>query len=270
MTNKTLEQLRAGLHFSASALKTLLLCPWRFRMQYVEGVQPECRPSALILGKAVHEAIALHHRGLQVNEPLPLAEIQSQFDTAIESGTQGDIPIQFSNGETLDDLRRVGVGLVELYCNEVKPKRILAVEQPFQANLVNPRTGEMLEPKLVGVFDLVEADDENTVSVVEVKTAARRWSAGQVDLDLQGSLYAEAVAQAGLVPEGREALIEYRVLVKNKKPVLDRQYAARRPGDRRMALTIAVDALRAIEAGAFYRNTGWQCSGCPFRRRCGI
>ena len=60
------------------------------------------------------------------------------------------------------------------------------------------------------------------------------------------------------------------VLVKNKTPVLDRLYAVRRPGDREMALTIACDALKAIEAGAFYRNPGWQCSGCPFRTRCGM
>ncbi len=105
---------------------------------------------------------------------------------------------------------------------------------------------------------------------MEVKTAARRWSAGQVDLDLQGSLYAEAVAQLGLVPEGQEALIRYEILVKNKKPVLDRQYAVRRPGDREIARMIAVDALKAIEGGSFFRNPSWACEGCQFRKRCGI
>ena len=270
MTTKSLAQLRNGLHFSASALKSFLICPWKFRLQYVEGAVPEFRPSTMILGSAVHQALALYHKGLQVQEPLPLAEIRAQFDMAISTEAQSDVPIQFKNGETEDDLRQVGMALVELYCEEAKPKTILAVEQPFKAKLVDPATGELLEPQLVGVFDLVEADDEGTVSVVEIKTAARKWSASQVDLDLQGSLYAEAIAQAGMVPEGQEALIRYEILVKNKKPLLDSKSAVRRPGDRKLAVTIAVDVLRAIELDAFYRNPGWQCAGCQHRKQCGI
>ncbi len=270
MLTKNLAPLRSRLHFSASALKTFLMCPWKFKLHYVEGASPEFRPSALILGKAVHEAIALFHRALQVEKPVPLGEIRDEFDTAIKTETAGDVPVQFRKGETIDSLRQVGLGLVELYCHEAKPKRILAVEQPFSAKLIDPGTGELLEPKLVGVFDMVEADEEGTVSIVELKTAAKRWSPGQVNLDLQGSLYAEAVAQSGLIPEGQEALIRYEILLKNKKPALDRQYAVRKPGHRDMAMTIAVDALKAIERDAFYRNPGWACSGCQYRRRCGI
>ena len=45
-----------------------------------------------------------------------------------------------------------------------------------------------LEPKLVGFFEMVEEDEDGNVSVVEIKTASRKWSAGQVAMDLQGSL----------------------------------------------------------------------------------
>ena len=72
------------------------------------------------------------------------------------------------------------------------------------------------------------------------------------------------------MPEGQEALIRYDILVKNKKPVLDRQYAVRRPRDRETAVSIAVDALKAIEKGAFWRNPTWACAGCQYRRRCGL
>jgi hypothetical protein len=270
MSESCIEKLRANLHISASSLKTFLMCPWKFRLHYVEGAVPEFRPSGLVLGKAVHEAIAVHHRALKDGKLLPVGELSGRLDSALDQESRHTVPIDFKDGEDFDVLRMVGRSLVELYHQEAKPQKILAVEQAFQAHLVDPRTGELVEPKLVGVFDLVEADEEGTVSVVEVKTAARRWSAGQVDLDLQGSLYAEAIAQGGLVPEGQEALIEYRILVKNKKPVLDRQYAVRRLGDREIARMIAVDALKAIEAGSFFRNPGWQCDGCPFRKRCGI
>ena len=46
MTELTLDRARAGLHFSASALKSFLICPAKFRYHYVEGATPEFRPSA--------------------------------------------------------------------------------------------------------------------------------------------------------------------------------------------------------------------------------
>ena len=94
-----------------------------------------------------------------------------------------------------------------------------------------------------------QEDEDGDVSVVEIKTAARKWSASQVELDLQGSLYSEAVSRSGLAPDGREARLRYDILVKNKKPLLDRQHTIRSPEERHMALCIAVDALKAIELG---------------------
>ena len=270
MQSLKLGKLRAGLHVSASSLKTFLTCPWKFKLQYVEGAKPEFRASALILGKAVHHAIAALHKNIQSGETLEPSDLLDQFNESFDKEFAGEIPVQYKEKESADSLRETGRVLVDLYQREARPQKILAVEQPFSAELVDPRTGEVLEPKLVGIFDLVEEDEEGTVSVVEVKTSARRWSTGQVNLDLQGSHYAEAVAQAGFVKENEEALIRYEILVKNKVPVLDRQYAVRRPGDRVMARVIACDSLKAIEKGAFYRNPGWACDACQFRRQCGV
>ncbi len=211
--NATLEKLRGGLHISASALKSFLTCPWKFRLQYVEGVRPEFRPSALILGSAVHEAIAAYHASLQAGEVLDPAAVLARFDEALGEGLSGDVPVEFKSGEDVVGIRDTGRALVGTYLREASIRRVVAVERPFSAVLIDPRTNEALEPRLIGQLDLVEQDDDGSITIVEIKTAARRWSAGQVDLDLQGSLYAEAVAQAGLVPDGQEALVRYDVLV---------------------------------------------------------
>jgi CRISPR/Cas system-associated exonuclease Cas4 (RecB family) len=266
----SLEQMREGLHLSASALKTFLSCPWKFRLRYVDGAKPEFQPSALILGKAVHAALAEHHLSLMKEKRLAPDAVLTCFDENLNREAEIDLPIQFKGCEALDSLRQTGRGLVEVYLEEAKTGKILAVEQPFQTSLVDPRTGEELEPKLVGYFDLIEEDENGDISVVEIKTAARKWSAGQVELDLQGSLYAEAVSRSGLAPDGRDARLRYDIIVKNKTPILDQQRTIRSPEERHMALCIAVDALKAIEGNAFYRNPSWACSGCRFRKRCGI
>ena len=75
MSEITLDRLRAGLHFSASALKTYLICPQKFRYHYVEGAEHESRPSALVLGRAVHAALARLHRGLQDGHTVETSEL---------------------------------------------------------------------------------------------------------------------------------------------------------------------------------------------------
>ena len=105
MIEKSLQQLRSGLHFSASALKSFLICPWKFRLQYVEGAVPEFRPSSMVLGSVVHVALAMHHRALQEGKAVPLSELHGEMDGALDRESQVDTPIQFKKGEDLEKLR---------------------------------------------------------------------------------------------------------------------------------------------------------------------
>lgn len=271
--NQSIQSLRTGKHFSASALKTFLTCPKKFAFQYVIGAEPEFRPSALILGKAVHEALAVHHTGLKDGKPVHADEIHQQLDAAFDTNLAGSIPIQYRENGDADGLRRGGHALVGVYlANSEFKSEILAVEHGWRADLVDPRTGELSDVALVGVFDLVEKNEDGQVIVADTKTAAKRWSAGQVDLDLQMSIYAEAACQTGLVPDNADVQIRLDVLVKLKRePVLERLHTVRGPEQRAIARMIAWDGLKAIESGsAFYRNPGWACDGCQFRRQCGV
>jgi hypothetical protein len=270
MKPKKPDEFRPGLHFSASALRTYLLCSWQYKLKYVTGAEPECRAAAMVLGRTIHEAVARYHLAVMNEEQFGADQLRDAFDDALKRELAGDVPVRFNGQENPERLGEVGRGLLDVYHREAGFRRILDVERAFRFPVVDPRTGEVLEPHLVGIFDMLEADEDGTVSVVEIKSSARKFTPGRVTIDLQGSIYCEAMVQEGLASGDQEALVRYDVLVKTKQPAFDRQYAVRRPGDRRMAMTIAVDALKAIERDAFVRNPGWQCSGCPFQRSCGI
>ena len=52
-------------HFSYSQLNTYLMCPLRYRLQYVELIPPAFTTSALVFGSSIHEAVgAFHHQHL--------------------------------------------------------------------------------------------------------------------------------------------------------------------------------------------------------------
>ena len=104
MLKQTLQEVRAGLHFSASALKTFLQCPWKFRLRYVDGAQPEFQPSALILGKAVHAALAEHHLCLMKGSTSTPDATLTRFDENLDRATDVESEINYKNGEDLDTL----------------------------------------------------------------------------------------------------------------------------------------------------------------------
>jgi CRISPR/Cas system-associated exonuclease Cas4 (RecB family) len=270
MKEARIKRIRDGLHVSTSALRTFLACPYRFFLRYVAGEEPDFRPSSMVLGRAVHEALARYHLALMTGVDFGRDELVEAFDESLDREMAHHVPVKFKEGEAVNELVTTGHKLLEVYHQDACPKDIVDVERPFSVRLTDPRTGELMEPALVGVFDLLVkgSEDDQSTTVVEIKTSAKRWTSGQLELDLQTALYAEGVVQEGMAREDGSVEVVLAVLVKNKKPLLQRERVRRGPRDRRLALMVAVDVLRAIEHGSWYRNPGWQCSTCAHRRRC--
>jgi PD-(D/E)XK nuclease superfamily len=69
--------------------------------------------------------------------------------------------------------------------------------------------------------DLVERDADGRLVVVDLKTAARKYSDLQVEASLQLSIYSYATAMNGLADEA-ELRLRFDVLTKTKTPELHR------------------------------------------------
>ena len=54
----TVTDLKATAHISQSQVKTFILCPQKFRFIYRDKIPAPFVPSSLVLGSAMHEAIA--------------------------------------------------------------------------------------------------------------------------------------------------------------------------------------------------------------------
>ena len=90
--------------------------------------------------------------------------------------------------------------------------------------LVDQATGAVLDRDLVGTLDLVEREADGHLVVVDLKTAARKYSDLQVEASLQLSIYSYATAMNGLADEA-ELRLRFDVLTKTKttraSPLLD-------------------------------------------------
>jgi RecB family exonuclease len=94
--------------------------------------------------------------------------------------------------------------MLAVLCAAHDPVRtVLAVEEAFRGPRIDPETREILEHDLVGSLDRLERDADGRLTVVDLRTAARRYTALPVEASLQLSVHSYAAAMNGLSRRGR-------------------------------------------------------------------
>jgi RecB family exonuclease len=158
--------------------------------------------------------------------------------------------------------------MLAVLCAEVPDAtEVVAVESAFAVPLVDQATGAVLDRDLVGTLDLVERDADGRLVVVDLKTAARKYSDLQVEASLQLSIYSYATAMNGLADEA-ELRLRFDVLTKTKQPELHRYWTTRDRAANVRLYRLAAEVVAAVDAGIFPPRVGWPCQDCPVRSRC--
>ena len=250
---------RAALHVSVSQVKLYTRCPKLYEMRHVLGAKPEHRSANLVLGTAVHTALAAYYLALKDGVVLADEEVLEAARQSLEESVKQEPPVLLEEDETMADLQATAEKLVRAFLAGVeRPDEVLAVEVPFFMDVIEPNSGVILEEQLTGYLDAVVRFGDDIV-VLEHKTAARAWSADQLEYDLQVSLY-QAVTDA--------ARVRLQVLTKTRVPKLLLHDLVRSEREQREAVVIVCRVLDAIRAGAFWPAPGWACKTCEYRKQC--
>ncbi len=263
-----------SLHLSASSISTLIECPRQFLYHYIQGQVPQDTGSALVLGSAIHEALAYFYNTLMQSGTEPsLAELVAVASVAMESPQKA--PITYRKGESMATLQDQARDMLRAFLETgYRPRHILSVEHRFTIPLTHPVTGESLPECLLGTFDLLEECDGRVI-VTDHKTAARIDSEKTTAPDTQMALYSLA-ARTLLKVEDVE--LQYQYLTKTKTPAVNLQTIARHDPakEERGALTLAASASAIIAIALTHphpqlvlpKHRSWRCAGCSHRRRC--
>jgi putative RecB family exonuclease len=260
-------EMRRQPHVSFSQIDLYLRCPLKYKLTYVDRVQPEFVPAALAFGSGIHGAAAFLFRGRSDGAAPSLADVQAFFEAywQLETGTR---PIRFGEKDTKESLLDLACRMLEvLHRNQEPGTEIVAVEEPFDVPLIDLDTGEVLDRALVGTLDLVERDAEGRVVVVDLKTSARRYTDLQAELSLQLSMYSYATSMNGLGDQ-EDLRLRFDVLTKTRQPELYRYWTQRDRAASVRLFRLVAEVLHAIEASVFHPNPGWQCKDCQFRSSC--
>ncbi|HHT9126715.1 MAG TPA: PD-(D/E)XK nuclease family protein [Candidatus Brocadiia bacterium] len=262
-----LEEKRNELHISYGQIRTYLTCPRRYRYQYVMGMEWEEVPAGLVFGKAIHEAVAGYYRqirklGSASHEDM-LKAYRATWERESKKGS-----VSYKKKETEDSLSNQAVWLLEVFMKNANPGKIEAVEMPFSVEIVPSDGARPMPYKLVGVFDLVESDNEGNFIISELKTASRRQGEDEYDSHLQATIYSYALKMLGYTTSEKKTLVRYDVLLKTKKGEFERYYVVKTEKDYQRMFPLIKDILKAIEQEIYYPRDGWYCSDCPFKGAC--
>lgn len=247
---------------SASKLDTYMQCPLKFKLRYVDGIEPEETSAALVFGSAVHGTIKHVYRKLMSGQRLTAEEAENSF---IEDWqVQTCVPIRY-NGSTPEQLQEQGIALVKAYLDAVPdPVVPVAVEEELRAPIVNLSTGEIMpDVSIHGILDRIEPGNRP----IELKTSSQSYSQYRADLSLQFCIYAYLIAYNQKIEtvEG-----DYEVLVKLKAaPKFQKLTTQRGVRDFDRLFRIIQQVIRSIDSGIFYPNPSYMfCPGCDMASYC--
>ncbi len=243
---------------SASQVNTYLGCPLKYRFQYVDKIPRPWRVAAMAFGTSVHAAVEWFHKERLDGRSPEIASVLQVFDA--DWYAQNTEPLVFSERESRDSLAEKGRAMLQLYVESTNGTKPVAVEQPFELDLADPETGEVLDVRLRGIIDLVEEGE----TLVDLKTAGRTLESGGLERHLQLSTYALAFFLLhGSIPK-----LRLDMLLKTAKPRLERHPTTRSLEDLGWTARLIREVALAIQTEHFFPNPSWRCTECEYFAHC--
>ncbi len=246
-------------HFSYSQLNTYMMCPLRYRLQYVTLIAPAFTTSALAFGSAIHEAVAAFHQQHLIGESLRPDQMLDVYRQAWAG--RNDEQIRFCNGDSEESLREKALQVLTVYHESFDPATVvLGIEEFFQTQIA-PTV-----PPFQGYIDLIEQGPGGNVTVVDLKTAARKLSNGQAHSNLQLTAYAIGAQALGFDPD--QLTLRLDVVTKTKSPELVRYETTRADKERERFCKLVTNVWHAIERETWFPRQDWHCQQCAWAEPC--
>lgn len=253
MSTAPLVTIETRPHWSATRLKSLMLCPRQFKFAYVDLI-PSVPTAPLVFGRVLHQALLFVHQRQMDERRLPaVGETLLRFDALWQQALEEENPLFRPGGPTPEEHTRIGHELLRSYLKSVeKSAPPMAAELSFEIAVGDDR--------LRGVIDRIDQTAEGLV-IVDFKSGARKLSRQEVERDLQLTVYAFAAGQ--LYGQSVARVAQYYLRDGTSMPSL------RGPGDFAWLVDEVLPyAQRVLSSEQFPPRYGYHCNWCDFREIC--
>jgi putative RecB family exonuclease len=264
MNEMDIDELRKQPHLSASSINDYCDCSLQYKFGRIDKLPQESKSSAMLFGSCIHKSLSDFHLERMMGGKFTLQDFHNNFETHWIETVEGEDDIKYRKGKDFETLLQEGKDLLTAYHDNLPDDQftVLALEEPFSFNLPG------LPVPIIGVYDLVQEDEDGTIIIVEFKTSKQSYSQDKIDKSLQLTLYQMAAKANGYYD--REILLRFDTLIKTKTPKFEQYYTVRSAEDERRAIKKVIQVWDGISKEVFIPNYdgNWKCGGCSYRSAC--
>ena len=265
MKRHELQKLRQKPHISYSQIETYISCGLQYKFSRIDRLPPEFIPDNLVFGSTVHRVLAQFYEAKMIGDRMALSNIHNLFKKVWTEAARGRDDIRYADGKDFETLLTQGSDLLtDWYSNQDHNNnyRVLAVEEAFSFDIAD------IPVPVIGAVDLVEICDESTVVITDHKTAARSYSANDIDRNMQMTIYQMAAKSNGYAD--RDIILKFDTLIKTKKPKFESYYTVRTDRDEKTVKKTIRYVWDAISKEVFIPNAygSWRCNNCQYCQYC--
>ena len=257
-------------YFNQSQLNEYLMCGHKYKLKYIDGHRSS--NLSMIRGTAVHHAAASRHIRMKLEgEESTEEEVAAWAADRYDEETSNEENIYLNEEEKKANKEKVigatkdtTIDLALTFAREIAPR--------IKTPIIVEETIEFCHPSglvLKGTLDLVHKDDEDCISLADLKTASRRKN--QVDADISRQLTFYSLLYLSRY-KTRPDVVELQVLVANKKPTAQFLRSTRVEYDIKSLLKTIEFVVKNISAGVFgpASDFAWWCTPkqCELWHRC--
>jgi putative RecB family exonuclease len=240
------------------------MCSLKYAFSYVYKLKPEFTPVALSFGSAVHRTLEAIAHARKDDVPMSLDDSRGLFTEVWRRQVQEDDNIRYPEGESAETLLDTGLAIITIFHANIDPdEEVIAISQALAVPVITP-DGRVLEDPLICELDLVVRDREGELIIIDWKTAAKRWSKGKADSEIQPTAFCYAYYQQyGVIPKFR-----YDIAIKTKKPAFQQEHTTRGEEDFSRLGWLVESVDKAVKAEAFVPQPGFMCASCQYQTVC--
>ena len=245
--------------YSHSQLSTYEICPYQYKLAYIDKIKTETEGIEAFTGSRVHDALEKLYRDLKVTRLNTLEELLNFYHQSWEKNWNEMVQI-IRKDYSAEDYRRLGEKCITDYYKHYFPfdqGRTLGLEE----NIFFP----LEEEKgywIRGVIDRLTLVDHSILEIHDYKTSGRLPTQGGVDSDRQLAFY-----QMGV--EGRWQDIREVKLIWHYLTFDTEIQSSRNPEKLRELRQETLELIQKIEADRhFIPKEGPLCDWCDYQAFC--
>jgi RecB family exonuclease len=259
----TLSELRKTPHWSFSSINGLInICSLQWFFRYIEKRESESTPVQLLFGSAFHKAAEWIARWRMDNEYTGSDEAMDVFSEAWLWECKAAEKLSMSK-EEFETLNTTGRKMIECFNREWTEANVISVSKAFSVDLPG------VSKRLIGEIDLIVREEDGKHTLIDWKTAARKWPVTKADKDLQATCFMYAYEQITPGYKAEDNQFRYDVVTKNKTQSYTQNCTTRCKNDFLRLSQLVRTAEKLIKADAFLPNEqSFYCGGCQYASAC--